>query len=88
MTKRVKSAAAASRQKAGLPSPSHVGGTPRGLRPSQNTTGVESHDEGLAARTTLRGCLTPILVLYYLHHSAIEASFRYPPGSIQKTFAG
>lgn len=88
MTKRVKSAAAASRLKAGLPSPSHVGGAPRGLRPSLDTTGVDSHDEGLAARTTRRDCLKQTLVLYYRYHSAVEASCRYPLGSIHKTFAG
>lgn len=81
MTKRVKSAAAASRQNAGLPSPSHMGATMR-------ATPVKEYDEGLAARTTRRDCLKQILVLYYLHHSAVEASCRYPPGSIHKTFAG
>lgn len=55
MTKRVKSAAAASRLKSRTALALTRGGTPRGLRPSQNTTGVESHDEGLAARTTRRG---------------------------------
>jgi len=40
MTKRVKSAAAASRQKPDCPRP-HTWGAPRGLRPSLDTTGIE-----------------------------------------------
>ena len=40
MTKRVKSAAAAAGKKPDCPCPSHVGGTPHGLRPTWGTTKI------------------------------------------------